>query len=133
MLLPVFSELINGAWMILATSMTIMSVIYLRHEFAARGVERPWTSGMRVALSLVILSFGVTVSHFPIWEWRLFAEGTRFGEWRISIMAVGALIGSLGFLFANREISRQLYGDAPWMTTAATVVVFCAATIMRYW
>lgn len=130
-ILPISSEMVNGAWIILATSMTVMSTVYLRHELIARGISRPWTSGMRMAFALMILSFGVALSHFPLWEWR-FSEGGAFGQWRIMLMAVGSLVGATGFLFANREISRQLYGDAPWMATAATVVLFFAATVVSH-
>jgi hypothetical protein len=126
--LQLVSEMINGAWVLMAISLAIMSIVYLRHEFLARGVQRPWTSGMRVALAMAILSIGVGLSHLPIWEWRHFNSHERFGEWRAGVMALGAFIGSTGFLFANREISRQLYGDAPWMSTAAIVVMFLVAT-----
>lgn len=131
-LLPVASEMINGAWIILATSMMVMASVYLRHELIARGWSRPWTSGMRVALALGILSFGVAISHFPIWEWRFSDGESSFGQWRVALMAAGASIGSMGFLFANREVSRRLYGDLPWMATAAVVVIFLAATIVSY-
>lgn len=127
------TEAINGAWVLLAISLATLSIVYLRHEIRARGAGRPWTSGMRAALAKMLLSIGVGVAHFPLWEWRHFAHTDSLDGWRITVMATGAFIGACGFLISNREVSRALYGNGPWMVTAAVVTMFLAATAISYW
>lgn len=132
-ILPVTSEVINGSWVLLATSLAIISLVYIVHEFRARGFDRPWTGGMRLSLALIVISIGVSVSHFPIWELRHFDSDSKFGDWRVMVMASGAFTGAIGFLIANREISRQLYGNGPWIATAASLVAFWVATVVSYY
>lgn len=131
--LRIASEVVNGTFAILAASLFVMSAVYLTHELRAREWERPWTSGMRIAFALMILSVGVVISRVPIWEWRHFSHEELFGEVRAGIMGIGAVIGATGFLLANREISLQLYGNLPWMATGAAVLVFWAATAISYY
>lgn len=131
--LPLISEVINGAWVVVAASLAVMATVYLTHEFRARGGGRPWTSGMRMAMSLLVLSVGVGLAHIPIWEWRHFEPETIFGETRAGVMSFGAFLGATGFLLATREVSLQLYGNAPWLATAGTMLVFLIATAASYW
>ena len=61
-------ELLNGSWMILSLSLSIICAVYLRHEILARrGAWRPltwrkhFTRGMSVATAVMLMAIGICI------------------------------------------------------------------------
>lgn len=123
-----FLEISNGIWTILAIALTIVCVAYLQHEIRARDAFRRWrwTQGMRVAIALATLAIGDAICRSMIYIWRHFYNGGPFTDPQFSVLAFGAIVSTVGFACAIREISEPLFGRAPWVITAVVAATFIA-------
>lgn len=121
-------ELSNGIWTILAASLAIVCLFYLQHEIRARNalVRWRWTHGMRVAVSILTLSVGDAITRAMIFIWRHSYGGGPFTNAQFGVLTFGAIISTIGFACAIRELSEPLYGRGPWIASTVLVVAFLA-------
>jgi len=121
-------ELLNGSWMILSLSLSIICAIYLRHEIVARwGAWRPltwrkhFTRGMSVATAVMLMAIGICIRSAAVFLCFCTSEDRPFSPFWLT---VGGLVSVAGFICTVREISHPLYGSAPWVWTLVSLVAF---------
>lgn len=129
-------EFLNGNWMIASASLMVICIFYLGHELLSRdsflpGAERRhatrMTQGMRVATSVLTMSFGVFIRSVETWRWR--AWGGGLNDLNQQTLLIGGVIAVIGFLCAIRELSAPLYGRGPWVWTVVAMMIFNAVTL----
>lgn len=127
-------ELLNGNWGIAATSLAIICSIYLVHEIVARGLpswhwRKKMTLGMRVSIAMLVMSIGVAVRSTEGYVWRLMSGDLT--ELSAIWLITGGGVALVGFLCCIREISKPLYGNAPWIWTLVAMAVFTIGSIVN--
>lgn len=125
-------EVQNGNWSIVAAGLGLVCLIYYIHEtIALRVWGWDWrsrlTPGMRNAIALGTLSLGVCIRSTAIYLWR--AGGGDINDLSETWILIGGIVAVVGFLCTIREISRPLYGNAPWLWTLAVMVLFTVAVV----
>lgn len=134
-------EILNGNWAIVSLSLMVICVAYLWHEGMSRGTffridrrSRPEgtrvTQGMRVAVALLTVSFGVFIRSLETWRWRAGGGGNDISNLSQFWLMVGGALAVIGFLCAIREISQPLFGRGPWVWTLVVIVLFNAVTLI---
>jgi hypothetical protein len=129
-------EVLNGNWGIAGGALTIICGFYLAHEtFALKVLGWGWrkriTRGMRVATAVMTSSFGVAVRSAEVVRWRM--SGASPADLSQFWLTFGAVIALVGFLCTIREISKPLYGNAPWIWTLVAMAIYTAgASSLRF-
>ena len=125
---------INGVWGLLAFALALVTVVYVYQEGTERRLTiRQWLFGMplgmRVAVAIMIIAFGVVLTRGTIWVWRTLYGGGPFTQTMLALLLTGAVLGAVGFLCAIREISKPLYGDWPWLAALVACAGFLTFSI----
>jgi hypothetical protein len=129
-------EVLNGNWGIAGAALTIICAFYLAHEtFALKVLGWGWrgriTRGMRVATAVMTSSFGVAIRSAEIVHWRM--SGGSLADISQFWLILGGVIALVGFLCTIREISKPLYGNAPWIWTLAAMAIYTGtASALRF-
>jgi len=126
-------EIQNGDWGIAAAALAVICGFYLAHETVARKAwgwtwRQRWTQGMRNAVAIGTMAMGVAIRSAAAWAWR--NSGGDLKDLSQTWLLIGGVIAVVGFLCVIREISKPLYGNAPWLWTLAAMVVF---TLFSAW
>lgn len=130
-------EVLNGNWGIVGLALAIICAAYLMHEFRARrilpfGRRSRLTDGIRMAVALFMLSAGVFIRSAESWRWRF--TGAHLGDLNQVPLTIGDIVAVIGFLCALREISRNLFGWAPWFWTIVALVIFnVGSAVHKFW
>lgn len=127
-----FLQILNGEWSIAAAALSIICAIYLVHEgrayhIMAVGGRARLTRSMRVMLGIFTLSVGVCLRSVAVMAWRM--SGGDLRDLSNTWLLVGAVIALVGFLCTIREISKPLYGNAPWLLTLLAMAVYTMAAV----
>lgn len=132
MSLELSSELLNGERGIASLALAIMCIFYLQHEGRAlrtwgAGWRGRLTRGMRVAVSVAVMSVGIFMSSAEVYVWRLQSDNPEHLS-QAWLLLSGA-ITLIGFLCAIREMAKPLYGASPWVWTLIAMTAFASITV----
>lgn len=123
-------ETINGAWTIGLLFMEVFLIRYLFEVWREVGwhsliFNRPLPE--QFAIAILINDLGNLLVRASTWAWRTIGTDLQIIEWPIAIGVIGgAAIGTLGILCKLRVVSMVRYGHWPWLTAAASMLLFSA-------
>ena len=130
-------EAFNGTFAILLAFVLVFIVYHLlstgiRQHMAWRRWLCHLSIGMQLALATGMASAGEFLSRATVWWWRHSTGGdaSRLVDFAPQL-ATAAVVGSVGFLWILRVVTRPL---GAWPVTLATlsVVVYLLATLVRH-
>jgi len=129
-------ELLNGAWSIISAFLIPFLMIHLWEAGNLRKLSaRRWLfdlpDGMKLAIGVLAAAIGIQITRTTIWYWRFVSSGeANFISIQRLLLAVGAFIGTVGFLCIMREITRHRFGHWPWLTALGTAATYVVGTIV---
>lgn len=131
-------ELLNGNAGIASVALVILCILYLSHETLALGVREAWhweslqSRRIRVACAIMILSLGSSIRSWEIVRWRM--AGSLPDGLDHRAITTGAVVALIGFLWLIREISKPLFGNAPWLCVLGAMMLYTGWAIgIRQW
>lgn len=127
-------EVLNGTWGVAAFSLGVVCWMYLFHEMISLAAWRPWrwSQGMRVAINVSLVAAGVWITRSVIYYWRHIGAAEHFSSGQLYALIVGGAVGTVGFVLLIREISRPLFGNAPWILSLIALVAMTAYTVLYH-
>lgn len=85
------------------------------------------TRSMRVMAGVFALSLGVAISSLEKSRWRMF--GGDLPDLSKTALLVGGVLALVGFICTVREISKPLYGNAPWICTVVAMALYTVGSV----
>lgn len=128
------SEVLNGAWSILAIICSVICSNYILEEWFRRHQRKPrWTIGMSVASSMLAMSIGSFLTRLTVFFGNSadLVHGQGLQQWQIIVLSFGGFVGAIGYLLAIRALSLALIGRWPWIFSIAAVTVFVFFELSR--
>lgn len=129
--------MVNGAMIIVVASLIVCLVAYVRllcstFKITTRELIRgPIPLGIKLALPMITIKMGAMMALLMAWSWRLFGDGPM-PDIMIVVLMTGVSILIDGGLWLIRVLTHYRYGEWPWLTTAALVIVYVFGSILWY-
>lgn len=125
-------ELLNGSWTIILLWVTVFLVdhlkhAYVRHDLRLRDLLFALPESMQLGFAVLVLTICSEIVRGTVWYWRLSTGGTAaFTPIQNVALALGGIVGTVGFLCVLRLTSRDRHGNWPWIAALASAAVYCA-------
>ncbi len=136
-----FLETFNGSFGILALITVAVLALHILDMIIRGGppgarLRIGWwkiaPDGLRLAVGCFLIALSEAVTRPAVWQWRATTCGRMDMLWVLGpILAVGAVIGCIGFLVIIQVTTSARYGRQwPWLVSLALVLAFIVGTLL---
>jgi hypothetical protein len=86
---------------------------------------------MGFIIAVLVSDISVWFHDVAIWAWRHFDLALNFTSWQLVLLVFAGVVGTTGGLCKIRAVTKPDYGDAPWLSCLALVVIFIVASLIE--